>query len=179
MAADGSLPTIARDLPPGPFSAWAGPHLTVCAFWPSPGGHGSHGPTLCTPPAGRAPQPGGLSPFGETQNPRLVAQPEVLEPLGSVAGRAPWRGGARNLPIQMLTVPPVALRYQRSYPTTRYGGLSRCRCRVTGHFVGTICRVCIGACLFLQLGGRSTVCSRYCFEFSFCILPSFGFGSLF
>ena len=127
MAADGSLPTIARDLPPGPFSAWAGPYLTVCAFWPSPGGHGSHGPTLCTPPAERAPQPGGLSPFGETQNPRLVAQPEVLEPLGSVAGRAPWRGGARNLPIQMLTVPPVALRYQRSYPTTRYGGLSRCQ----------------------------------------------------
>lgn len=127
MAADGSLPTIARDLPPGPFSAWAGPNLTVCAFWPSPGGHGSHGPTLCTPPAGRAPQPGGLSPPGETQNPRLVTQPEVLEPLGSVAGRAPWRGVARNLPIQMLTVPPVALRHQRSYPITRYGCLSRCQ----------------------------------------------------
>lgn len=29
LAADDSLPLIAGDLPPGPFSAWAGPNLTV------------------------------------------------------------------------------------------------------------------------------------------------------
>lgn len=37
LAADGSLPTIAQDSPPGPFSAWAGPDLTVCAFPGVPG----------------------------------------------------------------------------------------------------------------------------------------------
>lgn len=56
------------------------PHLTVCASWLLPAGHGSHGPTVCTPPAGRAPQPRGLYHFlVKKQTSRLVEQPEGLE----------------------------------------------------------------------------------------------------
>lgn len=82
MAADGSLPTIAWDSPPGPFSAWAGPDLTVCAFPGVPGPATVATAELCTtPPARSAPQPGGLSRkiLVKKQLPRLVAQPEELD----------------------------------------------------------------------------------------------------
>ena len=56
LAADGSLPQITGDLPPGGFSAWAPPDLTVspsAAAAAAAGGHGSHDPTLCTSGEGR------------------------------------------------------------------------------------------------------------------------------
>ena len=79
LAADDSLPTIAQDSPPGPFSAWAGPDLTVCAFPGVPGPATVATAELCTtPPARSAPQPGGLS--------RKILVKKTAPPAGSAAG---------------------------------------------------------------------------------------------
>ena len=78
-----------------------GPFLTVGAIWIAPAGHGSHSPTICTPPAGRAPQPGGLSRknLEKQQFPRLVAQPEELDLYRSVYLAGGWRAALQGIPL--------------------------------------------------------------------------------
>lgn len=52
--------------------------LTVCVPWIAPVGHGSHSPTVCTPPTGHAPQPGGPS--------RKNLEKTTIPPAGDAAG---------------------------------------------------------------------------------------------
>lgn len=87
LAADGRLPQIAGDFPPGTFSAWAAPNLTVspsAAAAAAAGYHGSHDTTLCTS-GGERRSPGRRAGI-KKQALRLVATAGGPGPFWSVTG---------------------------------------------------------------------------------------------
>ena len=144
LAADDSLPTIAQDSPPGPFSAWAGPDLTVCAFPGVPGPATVATAELCTtPPARSAPQPGGLY---------QILVKKTAPPAGDAAGGTgpvevcELGGAGTSRPpsyhrVRLFGVVGPLLRHQHSQHTTGYGPCQGSAGRIVGHFDGTRCWV--------------------------------------
>lgn len=124
--------------------------LTVCASRRA-GGHGSHGPTMYSPPTGCAPQPGGLSQFGiKQQFPRLVAQPGELDLMRS-AIRGVGDGHPRGLPYTVARMSSRLLSYQHHDDTTGPALLST----PCGQITGRNCRRLSAAYLVdVTQGGR-------------------------
>ena len=152
LAADGTGAPDCRGSAPGLFTAWAahtspaarlvrlhgyrpfGRNLGLCSSAPGPG---SHGRTVCTPPARRAPQPGGLYQIlVKTTSPPAggaAGGPGTLSAfcdLGlPVDGRSP-----RGSPIFGLRLSSRVLLHQHDYGTTRPSQLSSRRVSVSWAF---------------------------------------------
>ena len=145
LAADDTGAPDSRGSAPGPFSAWAGPDLTVCAFPGVPGPATVATAELCTtPPARSAPRLGGLS--------RKILVKKTAPPAGDAAGGTgpvevcELGGAGTSRPpsyhrVRLFGVVGPLLRHQHSQHTTRYGPCQGSAGRIVGHFDDTRCWV--------------------------------------